>query len=90
MLVLIAKAKGTPAALQRYAELKKSAAAEYQFEERHAERLGLYIAVLRPGAGRDYRVSSAMWRNTRNRGNVYDSLGEAYMKPGKGAGRSEL
>jgi len=34
------KAKGTPAALQRYAELKKSAAAEYQFEERTLNALG--------------------------------------------------
>ena len=40
MLVLIAKAKGTPAALQRYAELKKSPSAEYKVEERTLNALG--------------------------------------------------
>src|SRR5438876_732077 len=40
MLVLIAKAKGLQAALQRYAELKNSPSAEYKVEERTLNSLG--------------------------------------------------
>jgi tetratricopeptide (TPR) repeat protein len=82
MLVLIAKAKGTEAALQRYAELKKSPSAEYKVEEQTLNRLG--YTVLFSGQGQD--AITVFQRNVQEypeSGNVYDSLGEAYMKAGQ-------
>jgi CubicO group peptidase (beta-lactamase class C family) len=82
MLVLIAKAKGTQAALQRYAELKKSPSAEYKVEERTLNGLG--YTLLFSGQGQD--AISVFQRNVQEypeSSNVYDSLGEAYMKAGQ-------
>ena len=56
MLVLIAKLKGTEAALQRYGELKKTGSADYPVEERTLNGSRLHSAVFRPDAGRDRRV----------------------------------
>src|SRR5258708_28227665 len=82
MLVLIAKAKGTPAALQRYAELKKSAAAQYKVEERTLNALGYTLLF----SGQVQDAITVFQRNVEEypqSGNVYDSLGEAYMKAGQ-------
>jgi CubicO group peptidase (beta-lactamase class C family) len=82
MLVLIAKAKGTQAALQRYAELKKSPVADYKVEERTLNSLG--YTLLFSGQGQD--AIAVFQRNVQEypeSGNVYDSLGEAYMKAGQ-------
>jgi CubicO group peptidase (beta-lactamase class C family) len=82
MLVLIAKAKGTQAALQRYAELKKSPVADYKVEERTLNSLG--YTLLSSGQGQD--AIAVFQRNVQEypeSGNVYDSLGEAYMKAGQ-------
>jgi CubicO group peptidase (beta-lactamase class C family) len=82
MLVLIAKAKGTQAALQRYSELKKSPSAEYKVEEQTLNRLG--YTLLFSGQGQD--AITVFQRNVQEypeSGNVYDSLGEAYMKAGQ-------
>src|SRR5260370_3711315 len=43
MLVLIAKTKGAQAALQRYAELKKSPPADYKVEDRPLNALGFTV-----------------------------------------------
>src|SRR5260370_12295705 len=82
MLVLIAKAKGTPAALQRYAELKKSPSAEYKVEERTLNALGYTLLY----SGQPQDAVTVFQRNVQEypeSGNVYDSLGEAYMKAGQ-------
>jgi tetratricopeptide (TPR) repeat protein len=82
MLVLIAKSKGTQAALQRYTELKKSPSAEYKVEEGTLNSLG--YTLLFSGQGQD--AISVFQRNVQEypeSGNVYDSLGEAYMKAGQ-------
>jgi CubicO group peptidase (beta-lactamase class C family) len=82
MLVLIAKAKGTQAALQRYAELKKSPSAEYKVEERTLNGLG-YVLL---SSGQTQDAITVFQRNAEEypgSGNVYDSLGEAYMKAGQ-------
>ena len=82
MLVLIAKAKGTQAALQRYAELKKSPSAEYKVEERTLNSLGYTLLF----SGQMQDAIAVFQRNVREypeSGNVYDSLGEAYMKAGQ-------
>jgi CubicO group peptidase (beta-lactamase class C family) len=82
MLVLIAKAKGTQAALQRYAELKKSPTAEYKVEERTLNILGYTLLF----SGQEQDAITVFQRNVQEypeSGNVYDSLGEAYMKAGQ-------
>src|SRR6267154_1045639 len=82
MLVLIAKAKGTQAALQRYAELKKSPSAEYKVEERTLNALGYTLLF----SGQVQDAITVFQRNVEEypeSGNVYDSLGEAYMKAGQ-------
>ena len=82
MLVLIAKAKGTPAALQRYAELTKSPSVEYQVEERTLNSLGYTLLF----SGQTQDAIDVFRRNVEEypaSSNVYDSLGEAYMKAGQ-------
>jgi len=82
MLVIIAKAKGTQAALLRYAELKKSPSAEYKVEERTLNSLGYMLLF----SGQMQDAITVLQRNVREypeSGNVYDSLGEAYMKAGQ-------
>ncbi len=83
MLLLIAKAKGLQAALQRYAELKNSPSAEYKVEERTLNSLG-YTLLLFSGQTQD--AIDVFRRNVADypaSSNVYDSLGEAYMKAGQ-------
>jgi CubicO group peptidase (beta-lactamase class C family) len=82
MLVLIAKARGTQAALQRYSELNKSPSAEYKVEEQTLNRLGYTLLF----SGQVQDAITVFQRNVREypeSGNVYDSLGEAYMKAGQ-------
>ena len=82
MLVLIAKAKGTQAALQRYAELKKSPSTEYKVEEQTLNRLGYTLLF----SGQVQDAIAVFQQNVQEypeSGNVYDSLGEAYMKAGQ-------
>jgi CubicO group peptidase (beta-lactamase class C family) len=82
MLVLIAKAKGTQAALQRYTELKKSPTADYKVEERTLNALGYTLLF----SGQPQDAIAVFRRNVEEypeSGNVYDSLGEAYMKAGQ-------
>jgi CubicO group peptidase (beta-lactamase class C family) len=82
MLVLIAKAKGTQAALQRYTELKKSPTEEYKVEERTLNILGYTLLF----SGQMQDAITVFQRNVQEypeSGNVYDSLGEAYMKAGQ-------
>jgi len=82
MLVLIAKSKGTQAALQRYAELKKSPSADYKVEERTLNALGYTLLF----SGQPQDAITVFQRNVQEypeSSNVYDSLGEAYMKTGQ-------
>jgi CubicO group peptidase (beta-lactamase class C family) len=82
MLVLIAKSKGAQAALQRYAELKKSPSADFKVEERTLNGLG--YALLFSGQGQDaITVFRSNVQEYPESSNVYDSLGEAYMKAGQ-------
>jgi CubicO group peptidase (beta-lactamase class C family) len=82
MLVLIAKAKGTQAALQRYTQLKNYGSANHKLEERTLNDLG--YTLLRSGQTQD--AITVYQRNVREfpkSANVYDSLAEAYMKAGQ-------
>ena len=82
MLVLIARSKGTQAALQRYAELKKVPSAEFKVEEQTLNRLGYTMLF----SGQKQDAITVFQRNVQEypeSSNVYDSLGEAYMKAGQ-------
>jgi tetratricopeptide (TPR) repeat protein len=82
MLVLIAKSKGAQAALQRYAEVKKSPSADFKAEERTLNGLG--YTLLFSGQGQDaITVFRSNVQEYPESSNVYDSLGEAYMKAGQ-------
>jgi hypothetical protein len=70
MLVLIAKAKGTQAALQRYAELKKFPSAEYKVEERTLNSLGYTLLF----SGQMQDVITVFQRNVQ----VYPESGNVY------------
>jgi CubicO group peptidase (beta-lactamase class C family) len=82
MLVLVAKVKNVQAALQRYAELKKTPTAEYTIAEQTLNMVG-YVLLY---SGHEQDAISVFQRNVEDypqSGNVYDSLGEAYMKIGQ-------
>ena len=82
MLVLIAKLKGAQAALERYAELKKSQSAEHKIEESTLNILGYTLLI----SGQTQDAITVFQRNVQEypkSGNVYDSLGEAYTKAGQ-------
>jgi len=81
-LVLIAKLEGAQAALDRYAELKQSRSAAERVDEGTLNGLG--YTLLFSGQAQD--AIAVFQRNVReypNSANVYDSLGEAYMKAGQ-------
>jgi len=81
-LVLIAKLKGSQAALQRYAELKKSGSAQYKVEEGTLNGLGYTLLF----SGQTQDAIAVFQRNVHEypkSANVYDSLVEAYMKAGQ-------
>jgi CubicO group peptidase (beta-lactamase class C family) len=80
-LVLIALVNGSPAALQRYDELKQSGAAEHR-DEGTLNSLGYMLL----SSGKTSDAIAVFQRNVQEfpkSGNVYDSLGEAYMKNGQ-------
>jgi len=82
LLVLVAKVKNVQAALQRYAELKKTPTAEYTIAEQTLNMVG-YVLLY---SGHEQDAISVFQRNVEDypqSGNVYDSLGEAYMKIGQ-------
>jgi Flp pilus assembly protein TadD len=79
---VIARAKGTQAALERYTELKKSPSAEYKVEEHTLNGLGYTLLF----SGQVQDAITVFQRNVQEypeSGNVYDSLGEAYVKAGQ-------
>jgi CubicO group peptidase (beta-lactamase class C family) len=81
-LVLIAKVKGADAALRRYDALKKSWPGNEEDRERTLNGVG--YTLLRAGQVQD--TIAVFRRNAQEfpkSSNVYDSLGEAYMKAGQ-------
>jgi CubicO group peptidase (beta-lactamase class C family) len=82
ILSLIADARGTKAALDKYVELKKDGAEQNEIDENTLNGLGYYL--LRNG-----QVDNAILIFKRNivdypnSWNPYDSLGEAYMNAGQ-------
>ena len=80
-LILLALVNGSPAALQRFAELKKASAAEH-LDEGTLNSLGYMLL----SSGKTSDAIAVFQRNVQEypkSGNVYDSLGEAYMKSGQ-------
>jgi CubicO group peptidase (beta-lactamase class C family) len=81
-LVLIAKLKGTQAALDRYTEFRKSGSGEYTVHEGLLNGLGYTLL----SSGQTQDAITVLERNAQEypkSANVYDSLGEAYMKAGQ-------
>jgi len=81
-LVLIAKLKGTQAALERYTELKKSQSADHKVVESTLNELGYTLL----SSGQTQDAIAVFQRNVQEypkSANVYDSLGEAYMQAGQ-------
>ena len=81
-LVLIAKLKGTQAALERYTELKKSQPAVHKIVESTLNELGYTLL----SSGQTQAAIAVFQRNVQEypkSANVYDSLGEAYMQAGQ-------
>jgi CubicO group peptidase (beta-lactamase class C family) len=81
-MLLVARAKGIQAALQRYTQLKKSGAPDADIHEATLNTLG--YTLLQQGQNQD--AIAAFQRNVHEypqSSNVYDSLGEAYMKTGQ-------
>lgn len=81
-LVLIAKLKGTQAALERYTELKKSQPAVHKVVESTLNELGYTLL----SSGQTQAAIAVFQRNVQEypkSANVYDSLGEAYMQAGQ-------
>jgi CubicO group peptidase (beta-lactamase class C family) len=81
-LLLLAKARDIQAALERYAQLKKSGNPDADIHEATLNSLGYML--LQQGQTRDAIV--AFQRNVKEypqSSNVYDSLGEAYMNGGQ-------
>jgi tetratricopeptide (TPR) repeat protein len=81
-LVLIAKLRGAQAALQRYTELQKAKASENEVGEGALNSLGYTLLY----SGHEQDAITVFQRNTQEHpqsSNVWDSLGEAYMKVGQ-------
>jgi CubicO group peptidase (beta-lactamase class C family) len=81
-LVLIAKLRGAQAALDRYTELKKSGALDADTGERELNQVGYTLLY----GGHEQDAITVFQRNVQDypqSSNVYDSLGEAYMKTGQ-------
>jgi CubicO group peptidase (beta-lactamase class C family) len=81
-LFLIAEVKGSPAALQHYEELKKTNSLAQKVDEATLNRLGYMLL----SAGKTPDAIAVFQRNVLEypqSGNVYDSLGEAYLKAGQ-------
>jgi CubicO group peptidase (beta-lactamase class C family) len=81
-IVLIGKLRGTQAALDRYAELRKSGALDADAGERELNQLGYSLLY----GGHEQDAILVFQRNVQDypqSSNVYDSLGEAYMNTGQ-------
>jgi CubicO group peptidase (beta-lactamase class C family)/predicted transcriptional regulator YdeE len=81
-LLLIAKLRGTRAALQRYDELKKTTNIEPKAAEGMMNGLGYRLLY----SGNESGAIEVFQRNVRDypqSANTYDSLGEAYMNTGQ-------
>ena len=81
-LFLLAKAKGAPAALRRYTEVRKAGAKDSSTEEGMLNQLGYMLL----GDGQVQDAILVFERNAQEysqSSNAYDSLGEAYMKAGQ-------
>jgi tetratricopeptide (TPR) repeat protein len=81
-LVLIAQLKGAQAALNRYTEFKKSGSAQFRVDEETLNDVGYTLL----SSGRTQDAIAILQRNVDEyptSANVYDSLGEAYMKAGQ-------
>jgi len=81
-LFLLAKLQGTAAALQSYDEMKKSGAADAKTLESMLNMLGYRLLY----GGKESDAVEVFQKNVQEypqSSNVYDSLGEAYMKVGQ-------
>lgn len=81
-LLLIANAAGSQAALERYAELKKTISDPQELNESTLNRLGYMFLQ----SGKTDDALLVFLRNVKEypkSSNVYDSLGEAYLRAGK-------
>jgi tetratricopeptide (TPR) repeat protein len=82
LLVLIGKLRGAQTTLQRYTELKKTGALDAESGERQLNQLGYTLLY----GGHEQDAITVFQRNVQDYPqsfNVYDSLGEAYMKTGQ-------
>jgi CubicO group peptidase (beta-lactamase class C family) len=82
VLMLVADLRGTHAAMQKYADLKKTGSSEYDVDEGTMNQLGYHL--LQSGRKEDaiqaFRLNVEAYPKSSN---VYDSLGEAYMAAGQ-------
>jgi len=81
-LLLIAKLRGTQAALNRYTELRKTKASKDEVGEGALNWLGYTLLF----SGQEQDAITVFQRNTQDypeSSNVWDSLAEAYMKTGQ-------
>lgn len=82
VLMFIADAKGEPAALKRYSELKQAASSQYALDENTLIQLG-YHYLLAGDTEDSLPVFKLEVQDYPKYWNAYDSLGEAYMRAGK-------
>ena len=82
VLQVLADKKGTQVALQEYAELKKNSASGYDFNEGDLNLMGYALLNQKKfdEAIATLKLNVEMYPKS---GNVYDSLGEAYMDAGQ-------
>ena len=81
-LFLLAEVNGSTAALQQYEEIKKTNSPAQKVDETTLNGLGYMLL----SAGKTPDAIEVFQRNVHEypqSGNVYDSLGEAYMKAGQ-------
>jgi predicted Zn-dependent protease len=87
--MLIADARSTQAALQKYSDIKQSGSFEYDVDEGTLNQLGYHLLQ----SGRKEDAIQIFKRNVEEypkSSNVYDSMGEAYALRGKKNWPSEL
>ena len=78
-LYLVALAKGSSVAIERYEAIKKASSADHKMDEQILNSLGYRLLSV----GKTSEAIAVLQRNAQEypqSGNVYDSLGEAYMK----------
>jgi CubicO group peptidase (beta-lactamase class C family) len=85
-LVIIARARGTQAALDRYAAMKNAGEMTGERAEKAINQLGYTLLYSLSYSGHEQDAIRVFQQNVRDfpqSSNVYDSLGEAYMKVGQ-------